>query len=244
MMRRKRSSGMGRHPLRSAGKPWSSSYFLSSSSSSSLLLLLNLLLLLLLLLSKFTLALVPTGTPSPRRTCATEWRPSVISHAAGAAYCARLGGRLCSRAEYCPRGRGTEPLGGFRAYPSAGGTDIAHGDGVRPVRQWAPTSDGANAWVMLSNVSHLDWPSIGVESGMAVDPPCALAGESDLGTGRATTTTVINPSTGSYDQVGGEFNNYTVLDPIPADKPGGALVDQDDRPRASRSTARRQSCAV
>jgi hypothetical protein len=81
---------------------------------------------------------------------------------------------------------------------------------------------------MLSNVSHLDWPSIGVESGMAVDPPCALAGESDLGTGRATTTTVINPSTGSYDQVGGEFNNYTVLDPIPADKPGGALVDQDD----------------
>ena len=96
---------------------------------------------------------------------------------------------------------------------SAGGTAIAHRDGARPAL-WAPTSDGVNSWVMLSNVSDQT----------ALDPPCALAGELDLGTGAYSKG--IRDS--SFDQVGGEFVNYTVVDTIPADKSGDALVDQDE----------------
>lgn len=126
-------------------------------------------------------ASTPRGAASLRRSCETDWRPSVLSWGGGVNYCARLGGRLCTRDEYCPGGAGSEPLGGFRVFPSLGGSDIANADGVRPVRQWAPTSDGINSWVMLSNVSSEIWPTIGLEAGSSVDPPCSLAGESDLG---------------------------------------------------------------
>ena len=42
--------------------------------------------------------------------------------------------------EYCPKGRNSKPLGGFRSEQNT--------------RQWAPTSDGVNTWVMLSNFSN------------------------------------------------------------------------------------------
>ena len=68
-------------------------------------------------------------------------------------FCQSMGGRLCSRKEYCPNGRNRAPLQGIKS------TTESH---------WAPVADFSNGWVMLSN-------STG-------DEPCAMNTEvsSDL----------------------------------------------------------------
>ena len=80
-----------------------------------------------------------TGTAS-QENCAVEERMSVTGWRSGEGYCNALGGRLCTRDEYCPGGSNTIPLGGLKTN--------------HQTRQWAPTSDGINTWVMLSNFSN------------------------------------------------------------------------------------------
>jgi hypothetical protein len=72
----------------------------------------------------------------------------------GNSHCLLLGGRLCNRDEYCPNGRGSAPLGGYK---KVGTTSI-----------WAPVLDAVNTWVLLSNETN--------------DEPCALNIEIDSST--------------------------------------------------------------
>jgi len=125
--------------------------------------LLQLLLLLAWYFFPLTHALQGTATD---HSCAVEWRPSVTGWKSGQGYCQNLGGRLCTRNEYCPLGINSIPSGGFKT--SSNGA-----------RQWAPTSDGINTWVMLSNQTNTNGHVVIVneiehDTGEIQGPACAL----------------------------------------------------------------------
>ena len=85
--------------------------------------------------------------------CDLVSKGNTVTWGEASSFCQSMGGRLCSRKEYCPNGRNRAPLQGIKS------TTESH---------WAPVADFSNGWVMLSN-------STG-------DEPCAMNTEvsSDL----------------------------------------------------------------
>ena len=91
-----------------------------------------------------TVALLTTTTSAlsflpTNHQCAIDSNPSVTGWKSGQGHCQELGGRLCTAAEYCPDGQ----------LPSGGLIKTTN-----HIRQWAPTSDGLNAWVLLTNFTN------------------------------------------------------------------------------------------
>ena len=99
----------------------------------------NLLSLIFLLL--FPIYSAITIKSSGDHQCTVDYNPSVNGWKSGQGYCQKLGGRLCTRNEYCPNGRNTIPIGGLIKTKNH-------------IRQWAPTSDGLNTWVLLTNFTN------------------------------------------------------------------------------------------
>jgi hypothetical protein len=95
---------------------------------------------LLLLLFRWRAVVALIGA-SPDHQCAVDWNPSVTGWKSGQGHCQELGGRLCTRHEYCPGGSNTIPTNGLI-------------NTNNHQRQWAPTSDGINTWVLLTNFTN------------------------------------------------------------------------------------------
>ena len=88
-------------------------------------------------------AVQPNRPVTLRKGCNLVQKGNSVSWGSANSYCASLGGRLCTRNEYCPNGKGFAPLQDIRSTTAS---------------LWAPVGDFTNGWVLVSNVSQTDIP--------------------------------------------------------------------------------------